>query len=64
MTVRNIDDAYFASQDFVLAKTAEIVKAIAKQTPAPILLGGIGFSLAPEEVLAFTGADYGHPWRR
>jgi radical SAM superfamily enzyme YgiQ (UPF0313 family) len=59
VTVRNIDDAYFASQDFVLEKTAKMVKAVAIRTPAPVVLGGIGFSLAPKEVLDFTGATYG-----
>lgn len=59
VTVRNIDDAYFASQDFVLETTAEIVRHIAATTQAPVVLGGVGFSCAPIEVLSFSGAGYG-----
>ncbi len=58
-TVRNIDDAYFASQDFVLATTTDIIRHAKAASPAPVVLGGIGFSCAPEAVLEFTGADYG-----
>ncbi|HOZ48359.1 MAG TPA: B12-binding domain-containing radical SAM protein [Candidatus Hydrogenedentes bacterium] len=59
VSVRNLDDAYFASQDFVLELTAGIVGAIRELTSAPVVLGGIGFSIAPEEVMAYTGAPYG-----
>ena len=59
VSVRNLDDAYFASQDFVLETTAAMVRHVATLTDAPVVLGGIGFSIAPREVLRFTGAPYG-----
>ena len=59
VTVRNLDDAYFASQDFILEKTAEVLAQVRDHTEAPIILGGVGFSIAPAEVLEYTGADYG-----
>ncbi len=59
ITVRNIDDAYFASRDFVLETTAQMVRHIATRTDAPTILGGVGFSMAPREILRYTGADYG-----
>jgi len=59
VSVRNIDDSYFASQDFVLARTAEVVAWIKLHSDLPVCLGGVGFSCAPREVLSFTGADYG-----
>lgn len=59
ISIRNLDDAYFASQDFILEKTAEIVLHCAECTDVPVILGGVGFSIAPEAVLQFTGADYG-----
>lgn len=59
VTIRNIDDAYFASRDFVLERTANMVRHIMQCTDAPVILGGIGFSMAPREVLQFTGAPYG-----
>jgi len=59
VTVRNIDDAYFASQDFVLKTTRDVVRHVRDSLSAPVVLGGIGFSCAPRSVLAFTGATYG-----
>ncbi len=59
VSVRNLDDAYFASQDFVLETTAEMVRHISALTDAPVVLGGVGFSTAPREVLSYTGAPYG-----
>ncbi len=59
ISVRNIDDAYFASQDFILAKTKEIVDYIKTISDKPIVLGGVGFSCAPYEVLEFLDADFG-----
>ena len=59
VSIRNIDDAYFASQDFILATTAEMIHYVQSLTDAPIVLGGVGFSCAPCEVLDYTGADYG-----
>lgn len=59
VSVRNIDDAYFASQDFILDRTAAMMRRIREISNAPIVLGGVGFSAAPAEILAYTGADYG-----
>ncbi|MBI4558788.1 MAG: radical SAM protein [Candidatus Hydrogenedentes bacterium] len=59
VTVRNLDDAYFASQDFVLETTRDVVAHIRGLTPAPVVLGGVGFSIAPKEILAYVGAQYG-----
>lgn len=59
VSVRNIDDAFFASRDFILDKTAEIIRRIRQHAAAPLVLGGIGFSIAPCAVLEYTGADYG-----
>jgi radical SAM superfamily enzyme YgiQ (UPF0313 family) len=58
-SILNIDDAYFASQDFILATTAEMIRHARSLTDVPIVLGGVGFSCAPCEVLGYTGADYG-----
>ncbi len=59
ITIRNIDDAYFASQDFILEKTREIIRHVQQRTSSPIVLGGVGFSAAPREILEFTGVNYG-----
>ncbi|MCP4639110.1 MAG: radical SAM protein [bacterium] len=59
ITLRNIDDAYFASQDFVIEQTTEVVRHAIEASDAPVVLGGVGFSVMPREVLKFTGAPYG-----
>jgi tryptophan 2-C-methyltransferase len=59
VSIRNLDDAYFASRDFILGRTNEIIQRLRGQGRPPVILGGVGFSIAPAEVLGFTGADYG-----
>jgi radical SAM superfamily enzyme YgiQ (UPF0313 family) len=59
VSVRNIDDTYLAGQDFILARTADMIRHIMKVGSAPVILGGVGFSTAPREILEYTGADYG-----
>jgi tryptophan 2-C-methyltransferase len=59
VTVRNIDDSYFASRDFSLQRIIPVIEEIKKLTPAPICLGGVGFSIFPSETLKFCGVPYG-----
>ncbi|HUT53087.1 MAG TPA: radical SAM protein [bacterium] len=59
LTVRNLDDCYYASRAFLLPPLRNIVRAIKEATDAPVVLGGVGFSIAPEATLAYLGADYG-----
>ena len=59
VSIRNIDDAYFASQDFILDTTTTIIRHIRTVTDRPVVLGGVGFSVAPCAILDYTGAHYG-----
>ena len=59
VTVRNIDDSYFASRDFSLQRIIPVLEEIKRLTPAPICLGGVGFSIFPFETLKFFGVPYG-----
>ncbi|MBN2308865.1 MAG: radical SAM protein [Candidatus Hydrogenedentes bacterium] len=59
ITIRNLDDAYFASQDFVLEQTADVIRRATALSDAPVVLGGVGFSIAPGPILEYTGAHYG-----
>lgn len=58
-SIRNLDDAYFASQDFILAGTKKMISLAIRASDAPVVLGGVGFCIAPAEVLRYTGAHYG-----
>jgi hypothetical protein len=59
VTVRNIDDSYFASRDFSLLRIMPVLEEIKRLTEAPICLGGVGFSIFPSEVFSFCDVPYG-----
>ncbi len=57
--VRNTDDCSFVTRKSFLPWITEVTAEVRHLTSAPILLGGVGFSVMPEAVLRFTGADIG-----
>jgi lipid biosynthesis B12-binding/radical SAM protein len=61
ISIRNIDaaDHCLAGNDWYLSTDLNITKIIRETTNAPVLLGGSGFSVMPEEVLKYLGGDYG-----
>ncbi|MBI2957221.1 MAG: radical SAM protein [Chloroflexi bacterium] len=59
ITVRNTDDCCFATGRSFLPWIAEVVAEAKRTTDAPVVLGGVGFSTAPQDVLAATGGDLG-----
>ncbi len=59
VTIRNIDDSYFASQDFCLEKVKDIIELVKIYTDSPIVLGGVGFSIAPIPALNYCNVDLG-----
>lgn len=59
ITLRNTDDTYFASQDFFLPRLKEITDLIKTLCPAPIVLGGAGFSLMPQAILNYCELELG-----
>jgi hypothetical protein len=58
-TLRNTDDCYLASAYSCLPHAQRTVALLRKYTPAPIVLGGCGFSIFAEPLLTELGADYG-----
>jgi hypothetical protein len=59
LTVRNTDDCCLVTRDFFLPRIAEWIALLKRHCEAPIVVGGIGFSVVPREAFAFLGADYG-----
>ena len=59
VTMRNTDDVYFSSQHSFVDKVREIVRNLRAQCPVPITMGGVGFSIMPEHILEYCGADFG-----
>ena len=59
VTLRNTDDCGFVSRHSFLPEFAAIIETIRKSSGALIVLGGVGFSVMPEQVLDLAGADAG-----
>lgn len=59
VTLRNTDDCAFTSRQSFLSEFTGIVRSIRKHTDALIVLGGVGFSVMPEQVLRLCYADVG-----
>jgi len=59
LTVRKSDDSYFATQGFFLPRIKQIVELCRRHTDAPLVVGGMGFSIDAAPALEYLGADYG-----
>ncbi len=59
VTIRNVDDSFFATRDFCLSNTKRIVQKIVNATHVPVVLGGVGYSIFPAAAVEYCGADYG-----
>jgi radical SAM superfamily enzyme YgiQ (UPF0313 family) len=59
ISIRNIDDQVSAAPRFLLEASRDVVSLCQAHSQAPIVLGGAGYSIFPEGVLDYTGADMG-----
>ena len=59
MSIRNIDNTDQSDQRSFMEEYRRFVTAIRKHTQAPLVLGGSGFTLFPEEMMDALGAEYG-----
>ena len=59
VTVRNVDNVDRLAPKTYLPSVFDLIRQIKLSTPAPLVLGGSGYSLFPEEILRITGADAG-----
>jgi radical SAM superfamily enzyme YgiQ (UPF0313 family) len=59
VSVRNIDDQRMRNPKFLLEQAREAVAWCRKISSAPIVLGGAGFSILPQPILEYLGADMG-----
>ena len=59
LSLRNTDDCSFATRHSFLPWIAKLVAEIRRRTPAPVVLGGVGFSVDPQGSIRATGADLG-----
>jgi radical SAM superfamily enzyme YgiQ (UPF0313 family) len=59
LSIRNIDDQKMEPARFLLDRNKEIVSLCRQLSMAPIVLGGAGFSIFPEQTLDYLEADMG-----
>jgi radical SAM superfamily enzyme YgiQ (UPF0313 family) len=59
ISIRNIDDQVSATPRFLLQEARKVVAFCRASATAQIVLGGAGYSIFPESVLDYTGADMG-----
>ena len=59
LSLRNLDNCDSCSATTYPAIAKRLVEVIRKTCSVPIILGGSAFSILPEELLAYTGADFG-----
>ncbi|NDV26736.1 lipid biosynthesis B12-binding/radical SAM protein [Desulfovibrio sp. JC010] len=60
ISIRNVDNVdSFTSHSNKYIHKAKLIVDVLKEAGIPVIAGGAGFSLLPEEILEFTGADYG-----
>jgi len=59
ISVRNIDDQVRSGGRFLLEEVRRVVRCCRDFSRAPLVLGGAGYSIFPESVLIYLGADMG-----
>ncbi len=59
VTFRNVDDCFWPGAGWFLPELEAVVGAVRAASDAPIVLGGVGFSLFAKQIVEATGADFG-----
>jgi len=59
VSIRNVDNVNLLHEQRYIDHVRQMVESIKKKASVPVILGGSGFSVMPDEVLAAVGADYG-----
>lgn len=59
VSVRNIDNQDSVHPEAYFPQVKELVDRLKELSPAPVILGGAGFSVAHRAFMDYTGADFG-----
>ncbi|UCC22493.1 MAG: radical SAM protein [Planctomycetota bacterium] len=59
LSFRNADDCFWPSADWFVGGLKETIETIRSVTEAPVVVGGVGFSIFAKEIVEYTGADFG-----
>ncbi|MDZ7616504.1 MAG: cobalamin-dependent protein, partial [Patescibacteria group bacterium] len=59
LSFRNIDDCFWPGGAWFVPDLASLVETVRTLTDAPIVLGGVGYSIFARQVLDYCNADFG-----
>jgi radical SAM superfamily enzyme YgiQ (UPF0313 family) len=59
LSFRNSDDCFWPSADWFVPDLRKTIQLLRTLTDAPIVLGGVGFSVLAESIFNYTHADFG-----
>ena len=59
LSFRNADDCFWPSADWFVPGLKDTITTIRSMVDAPIIIGGVGFSILARSILEYTGADFG-----
>ncbi len=59
MSLRNIDDVVFRRRETYFGALVDVCREIRQHSTCPVILGGSGFSIFPNQLMELSGADYG-----
>ena len=59
ISLRNIDNTDITDPHGFLSGYRRLIQYVRSRTNAPVILGGAGFSIFPEKIMALLDADYG-----
>ena len=59
LTLRNVDDCFWPSARSFLSDFCRVVASVREHTDAAVVVGGVGYSIFPKQILELAGADFG-----
>jgi tryptophan 2-C-methyltransferase len=59
LSFRNVDDCFWPSAQWFVPDLVSLIQRLRVLTAAPIVLGGVGFSIYAKDIVRYTGADFG-----
>lgn len=59
ISLRNIDDVLIRKKETYFEDLPSLVAMVRRELGCPVILGGSGFSIFPEQLLELAGADFG-----
>jgi radical SAM superfamily enzyme YgiQ (UPF0313 family) len=59
ISFRNLDDCFWPGASWFVPELAALVESVRRQSDAPIVLGGVGYSIFARDILLRSRADFG-----